>query len=96
MRVRERYRAQRLRRPGPSPQRHRRSAAVRADRIVRGSWIWTIQSGVFPENTASLRLHAQAGFRVVGTRERIGLHHGRWRDVVFIERRSSAVGARLA
>jgi arsenite methyltransferase len=43
--------------------------------------IWTIQSGVFPENTASLRLHQRAGFRVVGIRERIGCHHGRWRDV---------------
>jgi L-amino acid N-acyltransferase YncA len=55
--------------------------------------IWTIQSGVFPENAASLRLHRQAGFRVVGTRERIGRHHGEWRDVVLIERRSPAVGA---
>ena len=54
--------------------------------------IWTIQSGVFPENTASLRLHQQAGFRVVGTRERIGRHHGEWRDVVLIERRSGAAG----
>lgn len=54
--------------------------------------IWTIQSGVFPENTASLRLHRQAGFRVVGTRERIGRHHGEWRDVVLIERRSAAAG----
>jgi L-amino acid N-acyltransferase YncA len=55
--------------------------------------IWTIQSGVFPENTASLRLHRQAGFRVVGTRERIGRHHGQWRDVVLIERRSPVAGA---
>jgi L-amino acid N-acyltransferase YncA/2-polyprenyl-3-methyl-5-hydroxy-6-metoxy-1,4-benzoquinol methylase len=54
--------------------------------------IWTVQSGVFPDNTASLRLHAQAGFRTVGTRERIGRHHGRWRDVVLIERRSPAIG----
>jgi arsenite methyltransferase len=54
--------------------------------------IWTIQSGVFPENTASLRLHQQAGFRVVGTRERIGCHHGEWRDVVLIERRSATAG----
>jgi L-amino acid N-acyltransferase YncA len=53
--------------------------------------IWTVQSGVFPENTASLRLHERAGFRVVGVRERVGRHHGRWRDVVFIERRSSTV-----
>lgn len=51
--------------------------------------VWTIQSGIFPENAASLRLHEQAGFRVVGIRERIGQHHGRWRDVVFVERRSS-------
>ena len=50
--------------------------------------IWTVQSGVFPENTASLALHQRAGFRVVGTRERVGQHHGTWRDVVLIERRS--------
>jgi phosphinothricin acetyltransferase len=53
--------------------------------------IWTIQSGIFPENTASLALHRAAGFRVVGTRERIGQHHGRWRDVILIERRSPAL-----
>jgi L-amino acid N-acyltransferase YncA len=50
--------------------------------------IWTIQSAVFPENAASLSLHRRAGFRVVGTRERIAQHHGRWRDTVLIERRS--------
>ena len=54
--------------------------------------IWTIQSGIFPENTASLRLHQRAGFRVVGTRERLGRHYGRWRDVVLLERRSGRVG----
>jgi L-amino acid N-acyltransferase YncA len=53
--------------------------------------IWTIQSGVFPGNTASLALHRRAGFRVVGTRERVGRHHGRWRDVVLLERRSPVV-----
>jgi len=53
--------------------------------------IWTIQSGIFPENTASLALHQAAGFRVVGIRERIGQHHGRWRDVILIERRSAAM-----
>ncbi|MET9830917.1 N-acetyltransferase family protein [Streptomyces sp. NPDC006385] len=52
--------------------------------------IWTVQSGIFPENTASLALHQRAGFRVIGTRERIGRHHGRWRDVVLVERRSPA------
>jgi phosphinothricin acetyltransferase len=53
--------------------------------------IWTVQSGIFPENTASLALHTKAGFRVVGTRERLGRHQGRWRDVVLVERRSPAV-----
>nr|BFE77597.1 GNAT family N-acetyltransferase [Planobispora longispora] len=54
--------------------------------------IWTVQSGVFPENTASLSLHRALGFRVVGTRERVGRHHGLWRDVVLLERRSPVVG----
>ena len=54
--------------------------------------VWTIQSGVFPENTPSLALHERAGFRVVGVRKRVGRHHGRWRDTVLIERRSGTVG----
>ncbi|MGP3690698.1 GNAT family N-acetyltransferase [Streptomyces sp. IBSNAI002] len=53
--------------------------------------IWTVQSGIFPENTASLALHQHAGFRVIGTRERIGLHHGTWRDVVLVEHRSPTI-----
>jgi phosphinothricin acetyltransferase len=53
--------------------------------------IWTIQCGIFPENTASLALHRRAGFREIGVRERVGLHHGRWRDVVAVERRSPVV-----
>jgi phosphinothricin acetyltransferase len=59
--------------------------------------IWTLQSGIFPENQPSLALHAAAGFRTVGTRQRVGqMTFGpmadRWRDVVFLERRSSVVG----
>ncbi|MFE9202524.1 GNAT family N-acetyltransferase [Micromonospora sp. NPDC007230] len=53
--------------------------------------IWTIQSGVFPENAASLALHQRAGFRVIGTRERVGRHHGHWRDVILLERRSPTI-----
>lgn len=53
--------------------------------------IWTVQSGIFPENTASLAVHRRAGFRVIGTRERIGRHRGVWRDVVLVERRSPAI-----
>ena len=54
--------------------------------------IWTIQTGIFPENTISLRLHQRAGFRCVGTRQRVGCHHGRWRDVILLERRSTITG----
>jgi len=49
--------------------------------------IWTVQAGIFPENTASVRLHLASGFRVVGTRERLGNLNGVWRDVVLLERR---------
>jgi phosphinothricin acetyltransferase len=59
--------------------------------------IWTLQSGVFPENAASLALHRAAGFREVGVRKRVGRMTsgplaGRWRDVVLVERRSDRVG----
>jgi L-amino acid N-acyltransferase YncA len=53
--------------------------------------IWTIQTGIFPENTASLRLHERVGFEVVGRRKRIGKLAGVWRDVIAIERRSNVV-----
>jgi len=53
--------------------------------------IWTIQSGIFPENQASAALHRRVGFREVGRRERIGQRAGIWRDVILIERRSNKV-----
>jgi L-amino acid N-acyltransferase YncA len=52
------------------------------------SGIWTLQTSVFPENEASLRLLERHGFRVVGRRERIGQLDGRWRDTLLLERRS--------
>jgi L-amino acid N-acyltransferase YncA/2-polyprenyl-3-methyl-5-hydroxy-6-metoxy-1,4-benzoquinol methylase len=55
--------------------------------------IWTLQAGVFPENEASLALHRAAGFRIIGTRQRLGRLHGQWRDVLAIERRSTVAGA---
>ncbi|MGB8768712.1 MAG: N-acetyltransferase family protein [Candidatus Korobacteraceae bacterium] len=54
--------------------------------------IWTLQAGILAENAVSIRLHQQAGFRVVGMRERIGCMDGRWRDTVLLERRSGVVG----
>jgi L-amino acid N-acyltransferase YncA len=54
--------------------------------------IWTIQTSVFPENVASLALHERVGFRIVGRRERIAQLDGVWRDTLFLERRSPAVG----
>ncbi|KAA9325076.1 N-acetyltransferase family protein [Hymenobacter busanensis] len=54
--------------------------------------IWTLQAGTFEENKASIGLHTQAGFRIIGYRERIGQHHGVWRNTVQMERRSPTVG----
>jgi phosphinothricin acetyltransferase len=54
--------------------------------------LWTLQVGVLAENVASLRVHEACGFRTVGVRERFGRLHGRWRDVVVLERRSPIVG----
>ena len=53
--------------------------------------IWTIQTGIFPENEASVAVHERVGFRVVGRRERLGRLAGTWRDVLLLERRSPAV-----
>ena len=53
---------------------------------------WTLQSGIFPENEASINVHLYLGFRNVGTRERIGQMNGVWRDVILLERRSALVG----
>ena len=49
--------------------------------------VWTVQASIFPENVASVELHRGCGFRVVGTRERIGRMDGMWRDTVLMERR---------
>ncbi len=56
-----------------------------------GAGLWTVQTGIFPENEASVALHQRCGFRIVGRRERIGRLNGQWRDVLFLERRSPAI-----
>ncbi|MFV2020327.1 GNAT family N-acetyltransferase [Micromonospora sp. LOL_023] len=78
-----------------SPAAHGRRVGTRLlDALIsstEAAGIWTVQAGIFPENSASLALHARAGFRTVGTRQRIGRRDGRWRDVVLLERRSPVV-----
>ncbi len=54
--------------------------------------VWTLQASIFPENSASIKLHAACGFRIIGRRERVALHYGIWRDTVLLERRSRVVG----
>jgi phosphinothricin acetyltransferase len=54
--------------------------------------IWTLQAGIFSENTASLALFEKLGFRVMGRRERVGQMDGIWRDTLLLERRSTQVG----
>ena len=65
------------------------------EELVRASeeaGIWTLQAGIFPENTASLSIHQHCGFRVVGVREKLGKLGSAWRDVALLERRSGRVG----
>lgn len=54
--------------------------------------IWTLQSGMFPENKATIALHKTFDFRVIGFREKIGKLAGVWRDSIIMERRSKIVG----
>jgi phosphinothricin acetyltransferase len=54
--------------------------------------IWTLQAGIFPENIASIKIHEACGFRMIGTRERIGQMNGKWRDTILMERRSKIIG----
>lgn len=53
--------------------------------------LWTIQSGVFPENIASIKLHEKVGFRKIGYREKIGKMNGIWKDNILLERRSKLI-----
>lgn len=57
-----------------------------------GKGYWTLQAGIFPENPASIRLHENNGFRIIGYREKIGKMKGAWRNVNLLERRSKIIG----
>ena len=52
---------------------------------------WTLQSGIFPNNIASIKLHEQCGFRQIGYREKIGKKDGIWHDNIIMERRSKLI-----
>lgn len=54
--------------------------------------IWTLQSGMFAENEATIALHKIVGFRIIGYREKVGKLAGVWKDNVIMERRSKVVG----
>ena len=74
------------------PEHHRRgTGSILLHALVaraEDSGLWTIQTGIFPDNIASLTVHERAGFRQVGHRERIGQLDGVWRDTILLERRS--------
>lgn len=53
---------------------------------------WTLQSGIFPENISSIRLHEKLGFRKIGFREKIGQLNGVWKDNILMEKRSKKTG----
>jgi len=54
--------------------------------------LWTLQSGIFPDNIRSIKLHEKCGFRQIGYREKIGKKDGVWKDNIIMERRSKVVG----
>jgi L-amino acid N-acyltransferase YncA len=70
------------------------------DALIKASeaaGIWTLQSGIFVENTASIKIHEKHGFEHMGIRKALGKMSygpmaGQWRDVLMMERRSSVVG----
>lgn len=51
---------------------------------------WTLQAGIFPENFASIKIHEVCGFRIIGSREKIGQMNGQWRDTLLLEKRSQS------
>ncbi|WP_421786372.1 GNAT family N-acetyltransferase [Hyphobacterium sp.] len=66
-------------------------------RAAERAGVWTLNAGIFVENTASIGLHEACGYRMVGTRKRLGKMTygpmaGRWRDVALMEYRSETVG----
>ena len=56
--------------------------------LSESAGFWTIQSGIFETNAASIALHEKCGFRKVGFNERIAKDRfGMWRNTVIMEHR---------
>lgn len=76
-------------------QRSKGTGKILMETLIKESesnGIWTLQSGMFPENKATITLHQIFGFRIIGYREKIGKLSGVWRDSILMERRSKIVG----
>ena len=61
------------------------------DKVITSSeenGIWTLNSSVFPENIATIKLHEKFGFRIIGFKEKVARLNGKWRNTVLLERRS--------
>ena len=52
--------------------------------------IWTLNSSVFPENIATLKLHEKFGFRIIGVKEKVAKLDEKWRNTVLLEKRSKS------
>lgn len=64
--------------------------AALIERATAGGWRQMVALIGDSGNAASIGLHAALGFRAVGTLEAVGFKHGRWVDVVVMQR---ALGA---
>lgn len=53
---------------------------------------WTLQSGIFIENSASIAIHKKSGFREIGYREKVAKMNNVWRNTILYERRSTVTG----
>jgi L-amino acid N-acyltransferase len=72
-------------------RRHRRIGAGRAilDELVRLAaehGFHTVIARVVGHNEASIELHRACGFHLVGVEREVGRKHGRWLDVVELQR----------
>ena len=74
---------------------HQGIGSLLLERLISSSekeCIWTLQAGIFSENTPSIKLHRKLGFRIIGVREKLGKIDFQWKDIILMERRSKKTG----